>query len=71
MLESILEKAGWKDVLIVLASAIAIIMIWRGVWNLLDHYFLTESFLGSQIVSIIAGTWILVILSSYRKKKGA
>jgi len=33
--------------------AIAIIMIWRGVWNLIDHYFLPNYWVLSSVLSII------------------
>lgn len=63
MLEDILKKSSWLDVLIIVAAAIAIIGIWRGTWNLLDEYFLVNNFIWSQIITIIAGIVILVILS--------
>ncbi|MCR4284874.1 MAG: hypothetical protein NUV97_02420 [archaeon] len=66
MLESILRKSSFKDVLIIFIASLAIIGIWRGVWNLLDAYLLKGSFLGSQIVSIVAGVWILALLSRYK-----
>ncbi|PNX45691.1 MAG: hypothetical protein BV456_13270 [Thermoplasmata archaeon M8B2D] len=69
MLESILERSGIKDVMIIIIASIAIIGIWRGVWNLLDAYFLTDSFIGSQIVSIVFGVWLLIILSRYGDEK--
>lgn len=36
-----------------LIFAIAIIMIWRGVWNLTDEYFLPTHPLASNILSIL------------------
>jgi len=52
--------------MLILISAISIIMIWRGVWNLLDAFLVPNDFVGSQIVSIVAGLWILMILSRYK-----
>jgi len=66
MLESILKRSNWKDFMLILISAISIIMIWRGVWNLLDAFLVPNDFVGSQIVSIVAGLWILMILSRYK-----
>lgn len=40
--------------------ATAVIMIWRGIWNFLDHYVLPEYFILSNIISIIA--WIIILL---------
>lgn len=41
--------------------AIAVIMIWRGVWNLIDIYFVPEFVFISNILSIICGIVILLI----------
>jgi len=66
MLEEVLKRSNWKDVLIVIIAAIAIIGIWRGTWNLLDRYLLPNNFNISQTISILVGIIILFILS--RKK---
>ena len=63
MLEEVLKKATIVDVLIIFIAAIAIIGIWRGIWNLLDEYFLVNNFLWSQIITIIVGLIILIIIS--------
>lgn len=39
--------------------AIAIIMIWRWVWNFLDHYIIPEDFILSNIVTICV--WVLIL----------
>ncbi len=41
--------------------SIAIIMIWRWVWNFLDEYFLPNYFILSNILSIVVGIIILYI----------
>ena len=66
MLERILKKATLIDVPIVLISALAIVAIWRGAWNLLDIYLLPNNFVYSQIASIMFGILILLILSWYK-----
>lgn len=45
----------------ILILAIAVIMVWRGVWNLLDHYLLPNNFVASSILSIAIGTLILFL----------
>lgn len=37
----------------------AIIMFWRGIWNLTDEYLVPESFLFSNILSIVGALLIL------------
>ncbi len=44
----------------ILIECIAIIMIWRGVWDLLEIYVLPENQLASNIMCIIV--WIIVLL---------
>ncbi|MBI1961298.1 MAG: hypothetical protein HYS45_01190 [Parcubacteria group bacterium] len=52
----------------VLLSAVAVIMVWRGVWNLLDEYLLEGYELVSNIVSIAIGVLLLYYLDrSFRK----
>lgn len=38
---------------------IAVIMIWRWVWNYLDHYLLPDNFVLSNLISIIL--WIIIL----------
>jgi len=66
MLEKLLKGVNLGDVGIVLIAAIAIIGVWRGVWNLMDKYLFPGNFLMSQIVSIAVGILILVILSKWK-----
>ena len=72
MLEEIFERASLKDILLVFLAATAVIGFWRGIWNLLDQFFLVNNFVLSQVVSIVVGILILVLLSKYgdwKKKK--
>lgn len=48
----------------ILIFAIAIVMIWRGIWNLVDTYFFPEHLLFSNITSIIIGIAILFFSDS-------
>ena len=63
MLEEILRRASWKDVLIIFIGAVAVIGIWRGVWNLLDEFLLVNNFIWSQTVSILVGVLVLILIS--------
>ena len=44
-----------------LVVALAVIFIWRGVWNLLDKFFLTDSFVVSNVVGIVIGLMLLYL----------
>lgn len=66
MLERLIKKATLTDVFIVLVSAIAIVSIWRGIWNLMDEFLIPNNFVNSQIASIIFGILILVIISKMK-----
>jgi hypothetical protein len=48
-----------RDIKILLLT-IAVIMIWKGIWDILDTYFPTDSILAS-IVSILIGVLILFL----------
>jgi len=39
----------------------AVIIIWRGIWNLLDEYLLPDNFLASNVLGIIIGLLILYL----------
>jgi len=47
-----------------LTLIIATIFIWRGVWNLSDHFFFPHNFLTSNITMIIMGLILLFIFDS-------
>ena len=40
---------------------LAVILIWRGIWNLLDEYFLPDNFVASNVIGIIVGLLILYL----------
>ena len=44
----------------ILIECVAIIMIWRGVWDLLEMYILPENQLVSNITCIIVGIIVLL-----------
>jgi len=52
----------------ILLSAIAVIMVWRGIWNLLDKYLFENYWVASNIVSIIIGVALLYYLDKNLKK---
>ncbi|MDD3646283.1 MAG: hypothetical protein PHH06_02635 [Candidatus Gracilibacteria bacterium] len=41
--------------------ATGIILIWRGVWNLLDYYLMPDMFILSNMLGIMIGVLILLI----------
>lgn len=45
-----------------LLTVVGVIMIRRGIWNLLDKYFFTHNFFISNIGCIIIGIIIIIIL---------
>jgi hypothetical protein len=47
-----------------LTLIMATIFIWRGTWNLADHYFFPHSFLTSNISMIFLGLLLLFIFDS-------
>ncbi len=42
---------------------IAVVMIWRGIWNFLDMYFLTQNPFASNLLSILFWTLLIFILN--------
>ncbi|NDK09719.1 hypothetical protein GW846_02985 [Candidatus Gracilibacteria bacterium] len=63
------KKSLLNDLRIFLIS-VAIIMIWRGIWNLLDHFFLPQFWVLSSILSIVIGIAILVLNDNNLEKLG-
>lgn len=63
MMEEMFRRTRAKDVILILIASVAIVGFWRGVWNLMDKYLFPESFLVSQIISIVIGTLLLLLLS--------
>ena len=47
-----------------LTLIIATIFIWRGIWNLSDHYFFPHNFLTSNFLMILMGLVLLFIFDS-------
>lgn len=43
---------------------IAVIMIWRGIWNFLDSYFLPDNYVLSNILTIVIGL-IIIFVNDY------
>lgn len=44
-----------------LLKAIAIVMVWRGVWNLLDMYFLPDQELLGNVICMAIGIFLLYL----------
>jgi len=45
-----------------LITIVGVIMIWRGIWNLLDHYFFPHNRLISNIGTIVMGLILIIVL---------
>lgn len=69
MLEEVINKTNIRDVFIILIASLAIVGIWRGVWNLMDEYLIPQNFIYSQITSIFFGLIILFIIGMIKLKK--
>jgi len=50
-----------KTFLSTLMVAVAVVFVWRGVWNLLDEYLLPDHWVMSNVLSIIVGILILYL----------
>ena len=55
------KEKKWKTFLRRLSIAIAVVMIWRGTWDLLDAYLFPENPLLSDLLSIAIGLLILYL----------
>lgn len=57
------------DAVILLAlSFIGIVFAWRGMWNLIDTYFMPRRYLMSNILSIVIGALLLLFVIHMRAK---
>ena len=45
----------------ILLKAIAVVMVWRGLWNLLDMYFLPGNPILSNVIFIVIGVFLLYL----------
>ncbi len=66
MLENIVKRSNFTDVLIIVIASIAIVGVWRGTWNLFDHFIFPNSFIISQLATILGGLIILLIMAKIR-----
>lgn len=46
-----------------LLGCVGIIFFWRGLWNLMDRYFLPKNFLLSNLLSILVGLSIIIVFA--------
>lgn len=46
-----------------LIAATGVVLMWRGIWNLLDHYFLPHNFIQSNVLSIVIGAVMVYLLN--------
>lgn len=44
-----------------LLKAVAVVMVWRGVWDLLDMYFLPGNPILSNVICIVIGVFLLYL----------
>ncbi len=66
MIEAIIKRSNFRDMIFVIIASLAIVSFWRGVWNLLDKFLFPQHFIYSQVLSIIIGVAILIILAEYK-----
>ena len=52
----------------VLLTVVAVVMVWRGIWNLLDEYMVIEHPLVNSLVSIFVGVVLLYFLDRNLRK---
>jgi len=52
-------KKRVRETFHIIIIALAIIMFWRGIWGLMDHYLFPDNPLVSHILSIVIGILIL------------
>lgn len=45
-----------------LIAGIALIMMWRGIWGLMDHYLIPHNPILSNVISLVLGFVILILL---------
>ena len=68
MLEEIINKTNFKDVVTIIIVSFAMVCFWRGTWQLLDKYFIPNHFLLSNIIPFLTGLLILVIIGFIKLK---
>ena len=66
MLEKLVERTTFKDAFIIIVATIALVAFWRGVWGMLDYYFLPLTPFWSFSFSIIVGVLILLVIAWYK-----
>ena len=69
MLEKLVERTNFVDVLIIIISSLALVAFWRGAWGLLDLYLLPADPALSFWVSIGIGIAILLAIAWYKRGK--
>lgn len=55
-----LDALFFRNLTLILAT----ILIWRGIWNFADHYFLPHNFIVSNLLTIVLGIVLLFIFDS-------
>lgn len=69
MLEQIVEKTNFKDIVIVIIGSAGLVGFWRGVWGLMDLYLFTNNPAVSYGVSVAFGISVLLAIAWYRKDR--
>lgn len=52
-----------------LIITLSVVMIWRGFWNFLDTYFLTDHFVLSNVLSILIGISLILLFKIHFEAK--
>ena len=62
------KKSRFRKLVIALVVGLAIVGFWRGAWQLMDLYVFPESYILSNVVSLVVGFVVLVLM--HRAVKG-
>ncbi|HLD10445.1 MAG TPA: hypothetical protein VJB89_00015 [Candidatus Nanoarchaeia archaeon] len=60
VLKDFKKKKFRKELFLGFIGLIGLVLLWRGIWNLTDKYFLPNNFLISNIIGITIGLFLLL-----------
>ena len=55
------QRMSRRRVIKVLASFVALILLWRGIWGLLDGYLLPDNPMISYLICVLLGIFLVVV----------
>ena len=68
MLEKLIEKTNFVDILIVIIASFAMVNFWRGTWHVIDVILFPGNYLVSGICSVAISLIIFFAIAEYRGK---